>query len=319
MSAPEHNPSNITFTATYSPDDNKLRLYATRRLDKPTYERLRAAGFAWAPKQELFVASMWTPGRADLCLELAGEIGDEDTSLVERAEDRAGRFDEYSDKRRRESNATAESVRRIADNIPLGQPILVGHHSEKHARKDAARIEAGMRRAIDLWDTAKYWQERATGALHHAKYKERPDVRARRIKGIEKDERKQRGIIARSELLLKTWRDPLAQVRRKDGSPCTLRDAVLFLANRDSGYFSARFKRASGYEGPINALGSRRWQHRQRRPRKPRRRNSRGDLRQSDREPYGHHRPRDPLARSLHKPTELRTRNACRQWRHSSR
>lgn len=34
-----------TFTATYSPDDNKLRLYASQRLDKETYERVRAAGF----------------------------------------------------------------------------------------------------------------------------------------------------------------------------------------------------------------------------------------------------------------------------------
>jgi hypothetical protein len=39
----------------------------------------------------------WTPSRADLLLELCGEIGDEDTSLVERAEERADRFDSYSD------------------------------------------------------------------------------------------------------------------------------------------------------------------------------------------------------------------------------
>lgn len=48
-------------TATYSPEDNKLRLYPSERLDKETYDRVKAAGFAWAPKQQIFVAPMWTP------------------------------------------------------------------------------------------------------------------------------------------------------------------------------------------------------------------------------------------------------------------
>lgn len=75
-------------SATYSPEDNKLRLSSISRLPKDLYTRVRAAGFIWAPKQEIFVAPMWTPGREDLLLELCGEIGDEDTSLVDRAEQR---------------------------------------------------------------------------------------------------------------------------------------------------------------------------------------------------------------------------------------
>ncbi len=47
-----------------------------------------------------------------------------------------------------------------------------------------------MRRAVKMWDTAKYWTDRADAALRHAKYKERPDVRARRIKGLEADIRR---------------------------------------------------------------------------------------------------------------------------------
>jgi hypothetical protein len=79
----------MTYSATYSPEDNKLRLYATSRLDPETYARVRAAGFIWAPRQDLFVAPMWTPDREDLLIELAGEIDDEDTTLVERQEQRA--------------------------------------------------------------------------------------------------------------------------------------------------------------------------------------------------------------------------------------
>lgn len=227
-----------TFTATYSPDDNKLRLYAGSRLPKDLYDRVKAAGFKWAPKQELFVAPMWTPGRAALMEELAGEIGDEDTSLAERAEIRAGRFDEYSDKRAEESAAAGEAVRKIADGIPFGQAILVGHHSEKRARKDAERIENGMRKAVKLWETAEYWQRRAEGALRHAKYKERPDVRMRRIKKIEADLRKQQRYVSQAEKLLKAW-------RRED----LTREQAIAIANMyDHSYWSSKFefKRESG-------------------------------------------------------------------------
>lgn len=57
------------FTATYSPEDNKLRIYADYRLDAETYARFREVGFKWAPKQELFVAPKWPPAREDFCLE----------------------------------------------------------------------------------------------------------------------------------------------------------------------------------------------------------------------------------------------------------
>ena len=42
-----------------------------------------------------------------------------------------------------------------------------------------------MKRAVMLFERAEYWEERARSALLHAKYKERPDVRWRRIKKIE--------------------------------------------------------------------------------------------------------------------------------------
>jgi phospholipid N-methyltransferase len=196
------------YTATYSPEDNKLRLYSISRLPKDVYERVRAAGFKWAAKQELFVAPAWTPEREDLLTELAGEIGDEDTSLVERAEERAERFEEYHDKRAEDAERAHTAVSRIADAIPLGQPILVGHHSERHARRDAERIENGMRKAVRMWDTAKYWTARANGAIRHAKYKELPAVRARRIKTIEADKRKREREKAEAEKWLRIWTSP---------------------------------------------------------------------------------------------------------------
>jgi phospholipid N-methyltransferase len=195
----------MTYSATYSPEDNKLRLSASSRLDAETYARVRGAGFIWAPKQGIFVAPMWTPEREDLAIELAGEIDDEDTSLVDRAEQRAERFEQYSESRADDAESARAGVARIADGIPMGQPILIGHHSEKHARRDAEKIENGMRRAVKMWETSQYWQQRAAGAIRHAKYKELPAVRARRIKGLEADLRKQERYIADAENALRAW------------------------------------------------------------------------------------------------------------------
>lgn len=192
-------------TATYSPEDDKIRIYPAYRLDKDTeYARVKSAGFGWAPKQECFYA-IWTPEREDVATEMAGEITDDDKSLVQRAEERAERFEDYSDSRKEDAERARKAVDRIADGIPMGQPIMVGHHSERHARRDAAKIENGMRRTVEMWKTAEYWKQRAAGALMAAKYKERPDVRARRIKGIEADLRKTLKTKEQHEKSLEWW------------------------------------------------------------------------------------------------------------------
>lgn len=252
--------SSVMMDATYSPEDNKLRLYATSRLDPDTYARVRAAGFIWAPKQELFVAPMWTPQREDLLLELCGEIGDEDTSLVERSEERAERFQDYKHARAEDAERANEAVDQVAKRFEGGQPILVGHHSEKRARKDAERIENGMRKAVKLWETSQYWQHRAAGAIRAAKYKERPDVRGRRIKGLEADLRKQEKTKKDAQKLLHFWEGIHDDnvLKHKDGTPCTLQEKALFISNYDhisrcfplSDY--PREKPASQYEGQMS-------------------------------------------------------------------
>lgn len=195
----------MNYTATYSPDDNKIRIYGPR-FDEETYARVKAAGFRWAPKQQLWVAPMWTPSREDVALELAGEIEDKDKTLVQRAEERSERFEDYSENRAKDAESARKAVAAIADNIPFGQPILVGHHSEKHARRDAKKIKNGMRKAVNMWKQSSYWSDRAAGCLQNAKYKELPAVRARRIKGIEADLRKVTKEKQKSEREMAAWK-----------------------------------------------------------------------------------------------------------------
>ena len=222
-------------TATYSPEDDKIRIYPAYRLDKETeYAQVKAAGFQWAPQQKLFYAT-WTPGREDLAIELCGDIDDEDRTLAERADDRAERFDGYQENRRKDAKQASDAVSALADGIPLGQPILIGHHSEKRARRDAEKIKDGMRRAIKMWDTAEYWKSRAAGALAHAKYKELPRVRARRIKTLEADQRRSQRTAADCARSLGAWSTvhdaAISRVRHHDGSPSTFQERAAYLAN----------------------------------------------------------------------------------------
>src|SRR5262249_12511926 len=150
-------------------------------------------------------------------------LGDEDTSLVDRAEVRAERFEAYSERRADEADRASAAVDAIAQNIPLGQPILVGHHSERRARKDAERIENGTRRAIKLWETSKYWTPGAAGPLRHAKYKERPEVPARRIRELEAETRGWTRTRDKAEKFAALWEGLEANERitKNGGQPTT--------------------------------------------------------------------------------------------------
>lgn len=116
------------FTATYSPEDNKLRLYALVRFDDETKERIKSAGYRWAGKQELYAAPRWTIKAEDMALELAGQIDDEDTSLADRSADRADRFGGYRDKRRSEAHGFA--------NTYEAGPDAYGHQSQRRPACD---------------------------------------------------------------------------------------------------------------------------------------------------------------------------------------
>ena len=44
----------MNLTATYSPEDNKLRLYSVSRLSPELYARVKEAGFKFAPPSGAF-------------------------------------------------------------------------------------------------------------------------------------------------------------------------------------------------------------------------------------------------------------------------
>lgn len=191
--------------ATYSVEDDKLRLYPDGRLDALCYEALChlrkrrredepkppfSLGFTWAGKQGVFVA-VWSPNREAALIALASDIEDESMSLEERQAMRAERFGEYSGNAASRSEQAAERSTEIVSHIPMGQPILVGHHSEKRHRRDLERADNAMRRAVCEMRKSNYWEDRAVGVLRYAKSKYAPVTVFNRIKRLKADIRKQ--------------------------------------------------------------------------------------------------------------------------------
>ena len=171
----------MSITATYCPEDNKLRLYSGR-VDRPTFERLRSAGYKSTPKQSCDFVATWSPAAEDIALELIDEgddIGDEDYSPEERAADRAERFAGYRDNRREDANDYADQYD--------GGPAAHGYQSQARAERAASRHNRKRDHALTNWGKAEYWQRRTEGVIGHALYRSSPDVRRGRILRLESE------------------------------------------------------------------------------------------------------------------------------------
>jgi uncharacterized protein YecT (DUF1311 family) len=97
----------------------------------------------------------------------------------ERREAKARRLREWADGRDAKADAAFDSADALAERFPMGQPILVGHHSEAGARRDQDRITAKMRRGIADQSKAAEMRARADGierAAAHAIYSDDYDA-----------------------------------------------------------------------------------------------------------------------------------------------
>jgi hypothetical protein len=79
----------------------------------------------------------------------------------------------------------------IASHIPMGQPILVGHHSEKRHRRDIQRIDTAARASVELNSLAADLDRRADHAESNRSISSddpnAPDKLAERIAKLEQD------------------------------------------------------------------------------------------------------------------------------------
>jgi hypothetical protein len=97
----------------------------------------------------------------------------------ERREAKVERLESWASKRDGRSKAAFEGVERISGMIPMGQPILLGHHSQGRAERDQRRIHDGMRAGVENAAKAEQFRSRAASieaAADRAVYSDDPDA-----------------------------------------------------------------------------------------------------------------------------------------------
>jgi hypothetical protein len=78
--------------------------------------------------------------------------------------DRIERLRSRAEKLTAKGHGALSAARATSERIPFGQPILVGHHSERRHRRDIERIDAGFRRGFEALKEAKELDRRADAA-----------------------------------------------------------------------------------------------------------------------------------------------------------
>ena len=82
------------------------------------------------------------------------------TDYEERKQMKKERYEELAENARQRSKEYFATHDKISSHIPLGQPILVGHHSEKGHRRDLKRMANAMDKSISESDKADYYDNK---------------------------------------------------------------------------------------------------------------------------------------------------------------
>ena len=80
---------------------------------------------------------------------------------------RIDRLEDAGSRAKHRGESLVSGARKMADVIPFGQPILVGHHSERGDRNYRGRIENKFRKGFEELDKSAYYERRAAAAANN--------------------------------------------------------------------------------------------------------------------------------------------------------
>ena len=100
---------------------------------------------------------------------------------VERADERADRLQHRAERHRATSDQFQDRADQISSGIPLGQPILVGHHSERRHRRDLERLRSYTEKSWEADKAATRDERAAKIAAAATDHRNNPRVVANRI------------------------------------------------------------------------------------------------------------------------------------------
>jgi hypothetical protein len=126
---------------------------------------------------------------------------------------KAERYRELADKAESESNRRYESAHARIEMIPPGQPILVGHHSEKRHRRALEKHDNDMRKAREAQDKAEYYRRRAAAAeSNRAIFSDDPNAAEKLEDKIKRLEERQEMMRKANRLVRKQDREGLLEM-----------------------------------------------------------------------------------------------------------
>lgn len=82
-------------------------------------------------------------------------------SYEQKQEERRERLRLRAEQAERRSEGSFSRFHSLTDGIPLGQPILVGHHSEKRHRRTLQRADGAIRKGVEEQKKAQHLREKA--------------------------------------------------------------------------------------------------------------------------------------------------------------
>ncbi|MFH9968447.1 DUF3560 domain-containing protein [Streptomyces mirabilis] len=201
------------------------------------WEAMRPLGWTYRRTPGIFIrgsrykgADRWKINRAAEAVRALGlscavvieegmSFAEREAARVDAAEERAERFTDRAGRAAASSQSARDASDRIGERFWMGQPILVGHHSEGRARRDQERMHNAMRKSIAEGERAGYWASRAAAADAYERYRKNP---GRTLRRIEKLEAERRGVLRERDGVddkgrtADVWRRKPSEARREE-------------------------------------------------------------------------------------------------------
>lgn len=175
---------------------------------RPHHQILKDAGFRWSRNVGWYIRNSrdrqpqtWRINQAAENLRKAGfevtvdidattrPIEEREADRAERLEDRQDALDAKAGKLALTATSRFGAASQISDMIPLGQPILVGHHSEGRHRRDLARIERNIDRGMEASKASTEAERKANASRSNQSHHESGPATLRRIERLETEKR----------------------------------------------------------------------------------------------------------------------------------
>lgn len=182
----EKKPEKMKAEATYNKATGWIQIKFEEKPDRKILDELKAEGFRYRPKSRTWAAKA-NSVREELIEKLAGKI--EEVSYEVDPQKRAEKYQRLADKYKKQADEYYESERKILSVIPPGQPILVGHHSERRHRRDLERAERNRKKGMEARELAEKYQRLANEQKYIVEKGENPKTIYNRIKKLESEER----------------------------------------------------------------------------------------------------------------------------------